>query len=43
MKLKVGGDYFREYLDCPECKKRPPYCEEHRGEVNTILGKVEIQ
>jgi len=28
---------FRKYLNCPECRQRPPYCPEHRKEVNAIL------
>ena len=30
---------FRKYLNCPECRRRPPYCPEHRKEVEVILGK----
>jgi hypothetical protein len=30
---------FRKYLNCPECRQRPPYCPEHRREVDAILGK----
>jgi len=31
---------FRKYLNCPECKKSPPYCIEHKKEVNAILDST---
>jgi hypothetical protein len=29
---------FRKYLNCPKCKQSPPYCLEHRKEVDAILA-----
>jgi hypothetical protein len=34
---------FRKYLNCPECRQRPPYCPEHRKEVNSILEESQDQ
>jgi len=28
---------FRKYMNCPECRERPPYCPEHKKEVEAIL------
>jgi len=28
---------FRKYLNCPECRQKPPYCPEHKREVRAIL------
>lgn len=42
--LRLNQSYamidFRKYLNCPECKKTPPYCVEHRKEVNAILDRT---
>jgi len=29
---------FRKYLNCPECRQRPPYCAKHRKEVEAMLA-----
>lgn len=31
---------FKKHLNCPECKKSPPYCNEYRKEVNAVLDSA---
>jgi hypothetical protein len=30
---------FKKYLNCPDCRKRHPYCPPHRKEVEAILAQ----